>query len=161
MLKTLGLGMTAACLLMAAGVTVASGSAGDRDRGIEVIHAERAVVSDVGLDLDHSGGTPPDTIGDQSVFSATFRINGRTIGFDGGVCTNVADPALFQCVATNSFDKGQVTAQGLLDFRQGKGPYHLAITGGTGAYRAARGQVDITIDTPDPQHDQVTFHIIR
>src|SRR6187551_941639 len=98
MRSTLGVGTMAACLLAAAGVAVASGSTGDSNRRVEVILAERTVVSDVALDLDHSGGRPPDTIGDQSVFSAQFVADGHKIGFDGGVCTKVANPALFQCV---------------------------------------------------------------
>ncbi len=57
--------------------------------------------------------------------------------------------------------RGQLTAQGLLDYGPdfaSEGPFKLAITGGTGRYKTAHGQVRV-IDRPES--DSVTFRIIR
>jgi hypothetical protein len=59
---------------------------------------------------------------------------------------------------TNQLPKGTVTAHGLLDLTT-KPPFRLAITGGTVAYRDAHREVQVVFDTPDPDHDQVTFRI--
>jgi hypothetical protein len=52
------------------------------------------------------------------------------------------DVLTFHCVATLSLRRGDVTLQGLIEV-QGEddtGPFLVAITGGTGAYRGAGGE---------------------
>jgi hypothetical protein len=125
---------------------------------VQVLHVTRATGTDVILDLDHSGTAThpaPDSIGDEDVFTADFYIGDTKVGFDGGVCKLVRQPAFHHCVATNSFAKGDLTVQFLADFSQST-PGHFAITGGTGAYRGANGEVTF-VDHPDPQRDDVTF----
>jgi hypothetical protein len=92
-------------------------------------------------------GTTGPSLGDQIVFSETLKFRGREVGVSGGVCTATEvvppyDVITFQCVATLSLRKGQITLQGLVEF-QGEddpGPFTLAITGGTGAFRGAGGE---------------------
>ena len=49
--------------------------------------------------------------------------------------------ARFQCAATVSLPEGQLTVQGPATLTEtGNQPFMLAITGGTGAYRTARGR---------------------
>ena len=140
--------------LAGAGVAVASAAPGEADRaGTEVIHAVRTTEDATGLDL----GAPGNTLGDQQAFTARFEVDGRNIGFDGGVCTLVRLPLVYQCVATNSLPKGLLTAQGLIDYEKAPGPFSFAITGGTGQYRAARGDVRILSGETS---DRVTFRII-
>jgi hypothetical protein len=93
-------------------------------------------------------GTPGASLGDQLVFSDTVYRHGREAGTDGVVCsiTAVAPPygaSTYQCVGTIRLRDGQITAQGLNQF-QGEGdpgPFRLAITGGTGAYSGASGEL--------------------
>ena len=155
----------AAAALAAGGATIAaaSGSAKDHHHPVEVIQfvEETAPGGNVALDLDHSGGSPPDTVGDQLAFTADLLVGGRKVGFNGGFCQLVGLPGLFQCIATDSFPGGQLTVQGINDFSQGNGPHHLAITGGTGRYRKAHGEVEFLLNTPDPDHVQVTARIVR
>lgn len=94
-------------------------------------------------------GAPGLSLGDQFVFSEVLRSRGREVGTSGGVCTVteiVAYEALTaHCVATLSLRRGQITLQGLVEF-QGEddtGPFTVAITGGTGAYRGASGEARI------------------
>ncbi|MDQ6730086.1 MAG: dirigent protein [Actinomycetota bacterium] len=70
------------------------------------------------------------------VFNAA---NTKQVGHDEGFCTRV-DPTLgiFECLWTTFLHGGQITVQGpFYDTRNSV----LSITGGTGAYRDARGQM--------------------
>jgi hypothetical protein len=71
------------------------------------------------------------------------------------IVTGVRLPAFYHCIATNSFAEGDLAVQFLADFTQ-SAPGHFAITGGTGQYRGATGEVTF-VDHPDPQRDDVTF----
>ena len=145
-----------ALLLVAAGVMAAGASSAtdSRDDGDgQVIHAVRTTEDRAQLDL----ATPGTSLGDEQVFTARFDANGRTIGFDGGVCTLVRLPQVYQCVATNALPDGQLTAQALVDFQKGPGPFQFAITGGTDRYQSARGTVSVLFGEAN---DQVTFRIL-
>jgi hypothetical protein len=97
-------------------------------------------------------GAPGPSIGDRLVFSnPIFDTDGARIGRDGADCVIVRiDPTepparqqIVQCTISVQLADGQITVQGLA---QGTENY-FAVTGGTGAYREARGEVlarDIT-----------------
>ena len=116
--------------------------------------------SSVGPPPRRAGGYTPPPGGPPPVPHA------RKIGEDGGVCSvaRIAPDGAttFHCVGTNSLPLGQITAQGLVtygpeeEFRQE--PYSFAITGGTGKYRAARGE--ITIKELSAEEVRLTFRII-
>jgi hypothetical protein len=104
-------------------------------------------------DISFVDAAPPGpSIGDRLVFSAAiFDTGGQRIGRDGADCVIVRiDPTepparqqIVQCTISVQLPDGQITVQGLA---QGTENY-FAITGGTGAYRTARGEVlarDIT-----------------
>lgn len=92
-------------------------------------------------------GAPGPSLGDQLVFSEVLRKRGREVGTSGVVCviTEAVPPyttVTFHCVGTLSLRRGQITLQGLIEV-QGEddpGPFTVAITGGTGAFRGASGQ---------------------
>ena len=100
-------------------------------------------------------GAPGPSLGDEFVFSETLRRNGREVGESGGVCTATEvvppyDVITFHCVATLSLRRGQITLQGLIEV-QGEddpGPFTVAITGGTGAFRGAGGEARIRSVSP-------------
>ena len=100
-------------------------------------------------------GTPGPSLGDEFVFSETLFRRGREVGVSGGVCTATQvvppyDVLMFHCVATLSLRRGQITLQGLIEV-QGEddpGPFTVAITGGTGAFRGAGGQAVIRDVSP-------------
>jgi allene oxide cyclase len=67
--------------------------------------------------------------------------NTKQVGHDEGFCTRIApDQGIWECLWTTFVDGGQITVQG---------PYYdtrnsvLSITGGTGAYRDTRGQMEL------------------
>jgi hypothetical protein len=165
MRRTLVLSAVLAGLVVATGVAMAASSpdsgrhAGDQsgDGRFHVLRVERNAGIDVPLDLDHSGSGDL-TIGDEIVSTAEFFIGNREVGKDGVVCTKVRVPEWFQCVATNSFAKGDLTVQFLGDFTSPE-PGRFAITGGTRGYFGATGEVTY-VDNPAPARDEVTFRFI-
>jgi hypothetical protein len=63
-----------------------------------------------------------------------------------------------QCIATYSFRGGQITAQALI--RLGStAPYLVAISGGTGQYEGAEGEVHVRPATPANPRGILTFNL--
>jgi hypothetical protein len=87
------------------------------------------------------------SLGDEFVFSARLMKFGKHVGNLGVVCTVTSvRTETSQCVATASFLRsfhggGQITVQGLLTGEPEN--FTLAITGGTGSFVAAEGQVHV------------------
>ena len=148
-MRKLSLAATAALVLAVASVTLASASASSSatqtsdKKSTQVIHLVARTVQEANLDL----GEPGDSLGDQFIFSEDLFRGGKKVGHDGGVCTLVRlvsmVSATAQCVVTASLPKGQITVQGLPTFTEGPASFLLAITGGTGAYKTAHGQVKV------------------
>jgi allene oxide cyclase-like protein len=101
-------------------------------------------------------GTPGPSLGDQLVFSEVLFRRGRgEVGMSGVVCTVTEalppyDVLTFHCVATLSLRRGQITLQGLVEAQgmDDPGPFRVAITGGTGAFRAAGGEARVRFPRP-------------
>jgi hypothetical protein len=155
----LALGSVLVLLLAVASVPLALAGGGadrhDDDGDVRIIHLTTTVLQETDLDLGEEGLSQ----GDRFVFSDDVFLDGEKVGTDGGECVIVLftpgpDPAgdpealTAQCVATVSLPDGQITAQGLVDFTQ-TGPFTIAITGGTGKYRTAHGEVEVTEESPD------------
>jgi hypothetical protein len=128
----------------AAASSAASTATNRDDDDVEVIRLTAKTVQEAAIDLGEEG----DSIGDQFVFSEDLYRGGKKVGIDGVVCTIVRlEPmisATSQCVATAELPKGQITAQGLLTDTGDTGEPEavvLAITGGTGKYKEAQGEV--------------------
>ena len=100
-------------------------------------------------------GAPGPSLGDELVISESLVRHGRDVGMSGVVCTVThAEPpydiVTFHCVATLSLQRGQITLQGLIEV-QGEddpGPFTVAITGGTGAFRSAGGEAVVRSVSP-------------
>ena len=147
------LGVTTALVLAAAGVTVAAASSSSSGSGaanspaahVQTIHLVAKQTQATLLELAAPGHGP---VGNEFLGTDDLFRNGRKVGNDATACQFMADlgPAggRFQCVATVSLPDGQLTVQGLLTQAEGGlKPFILAITGGTGAYRTAHGQVRV------------------
>ena len=103
-------------------------------------------------------------VGNQILTTDDIYRHARKVGHDATVCQVMADlgqaGARFQCVATVSLPEGQLTVQGLATLTEtGNQPFTLAITGGTGAYRTAHGQAQVTPVSGTEQH--YTLTVIR
>jgi hypothetical protein len=97
--------------------------------------------------------------GNEVVFSETLWVGSTQVGSDSGVCTQTPDPdgAHYTCDVAFVLDgRGQITVQGLVNFADAD-PV-LAITGGTGQFRGAKGEFDFTTQSPTSFTD--TFHLV-
>jgi hypothetical protein len=154
MQRKLGLGavlMAVALAVLAFGSPLASGTENGREGTQEYTAAE---TQSTFLDLGEKGLS----IGDELVFSDDVSRDDEAVGRDGGKCivTHVKDAEKgaidLLCIATLWIDdEGQITAQGLIGIESDddRGPWTLAITGGTGDFRGASGEfvVEETSDT--------------
>ncbi|AXB41578.1 allene oxide cyclase barrel-like domain-containing protein [Amycolatopsis albispora] len=108
------------------------------------------------LDLDRPGVS----LGDMDVYSGSATVDGRRVGRGGGSCQVLhidGDKVTAQCVLTMELEQGSVTLQSL--WVKGANPLDMAITGGTGVYREARGTVRFwDIATPN---ERARAEIIR
>jgi hypothetical protein len=97
---------------------------------------------------------------DQFVFTNDLLRAGTKVGEDGGSCTVTRMTGrganTWLCVGSNSFPGGQITVEGLVTYGPDEAvkadPYYFAITGGTGQYEGARGQVKLEEVSPDEVH---------
>jgi len=143
----LALALVASNFTRAAGGSTATG--GDRDQ-VQTIRLTATSFADKDIDLN-----PPDlSLGDYFVATENLFRQGTKVGTDHATCTitrlqpRTGAPKRFaaQCLATLVLPEGQVTAQGVRTgaLSQRQPPrFTLAITGGTGAYNTAHGQVRI------------------
>ncbi len=124
---------------VALAVTLAAGSTGAASSGggKRIAVFERAT-TDALVDLPPAGDSLGDTLTfANEVFDAR---SGKKVGTDQGQCVRTVVGEAFECSWTTFLPKGQITVQG---------PFYdaddstLAITGGTGAYRNARGSMDL------------------
>jgi hypothetical protein len=102
-------------------------------------------------------GEPGPSMGDQIVsHDVLLDETGKPVGHDGVSCI-VTDPSgpEAECTATFAVPGGQVTTQFLNSPPPEK---HAAVTGGTGAYRNARGEA-VLVERGDDT-GTVTFHLI-
>jgi len=140
---------------------IAVGRAADADptvRKATIQIIERAV------DLSFQDAAPPGpSIGDRFVLTSDlFDGGGRKVGRDGGECVLVrvdptappADQQLAHCTITVELPEGQITFQGLPHGTRN----YFAVTGGTGAYRSARGQA-LVVDVAPLQEADITIEL--
>src|SRR6201996_7694425 len=101
----------------------------------------------------------PDEPGDPLTFTNPVfnAANSRQVGHDEGFCMRLSvTTGTWECLWTTFLPRGQITVQG---------PYYdthnsvLAITGGTGAYAGARGQMALVSRDVGTEYDFI-FHLI-
>ena len=107
-------------------------------------------------------GAPGFSLGDVVVFSGNLLRNGEQVGRIGVVCTFVStanvDRVEAQCPTTSILPGGQITTQGTIVNRSLN--FTLPITGGSGRYQGAGGQVvSRDVSTPTQPQVELTFHL--
>lgn len=99
-----------------------------------------ALVERATTDAVTDTGATGDSVGDVLTFANEVfdAQNQNKLGTDNGYCLRTAVGAAWECEWTLTLADGQITASGpFLDSSDSK----LAITGGTGAYAQARGEL--------------------
>jgi hypothetical protein len=135
--------------------STASGHA-DQQQTIRVI----AVFTEFDPNIDL--GAPGFSLGDEVVFSGNLLRDGKQVGRVGVVCTFVStqnpDRVEAQCPGTATLPGGQITIQGVIVNRSLN--FTLPITGGSGRYDRARGQVVARdVSTPTQPQVQLAFQL--
>jgi hypothetical protein len=125
----------------------ALGGAGAAASGSTAAHDSRGpTIRLIGHETDTSQldlGAQQNSLGDEVVFHGALRdaTDRRDVGHFEGILTAVTPDAdsLFEARVVLALPRGQIAVEGELDF-SGDEPFIHAITGGTGAYRKARGE---------------------
>jgi allene oxide cyclase len=125
-------------LVLAAAVSAwasGDGRSGNSGKTITVIeHARTDTITDT--------GAPSDSAGDVLTFANEVSNAGDTtkVGTDRGYCIRVVKGTSYECNWTTFLRGGKIVVEGrFLDAANST----LAITGGTGRYRGARGTMDL------------------
>ena len=102
-------------------------------------------------------GVPGPSVGDQQIISMDVFKGAKRVGESHVVCTTVR-AGIVQCDNVTNLPGGQIVATGLVtDAQEEQSPFTQAITGGTGFYRNAHGQ--LTVSEAGPQPATLTFQI--
>lgn len=128
-----------------AGTSKANADASKKDR-VEVIELQLKDLEYESVDLGEAGPS----LGDMSVYCATAVENGRDVGRGAGTSQVVhvgGGKVTSQAVITLELKRGSLTMQSLRP--EEASSLDMAITGGTGAFKDARGSVRYwDINTP-------------
>jgi allene oxide cyclase len=127
---------------VAAGVAFADhgrGHGGKHHGGGKVVSVIEHASTDA---VTNEGNGSGDVVGDILTFSNEVfdKSNSHKVGSDQGYCVRMVVGESWECVWTTLLPRGQITVEG--PFYDTKDSV-LAITGGTGAYANARGQMEL------------------
>ena len=108
----------------------------------------------------HNTEADKDAIGDVLGFANEVydETNTNKVGSDNGQCVRTAVGAAWECIWTITLDGGQLTVEG---------PFYdtadsvLAITGGTGDYMGARGQMTLHARNAQGREYDFTYQIVN
>ena len=129
----IALALTALVLVVAGGAVAAQGKSGGTQLSF-VTHQHDFTQVDT--------GKKGFSIGDSFIFSERLVANGKPAGYDHVVCVHAAvwPRDAESCTGTAVLGGSTLTLAG----DAGRGPFTLAVVGGTGAYAGARGTARIT-----------------
>ena len=100
----------------------------------------------------YKNGEEDVNLGDRSVFTHELSLDGEVVGFDGGVCTVVRledDHSYIVCDVSMNLPDGTIAFQTFVEEVFPPPPFFAAVTGGTGSYRGARGEMHIDPASPE------------
>ncbi len=152
MKRVIALALLAGSAIIVFGVN-ASAERGHHHGGRTITVVENATTDAV------TNGTSGDDVGNILTF-ANEVFNGsdtKQVGTDQGSCVRIVVGQSWECSWTTFLQKGQITVQGPFS---DTGDSVLAITGGTGAYRNARGEMDLKYHNPAGTKFDFVFHVI-
>jgi hypothetical protein len=151
--KRIGLVAVLVALAMIVGASMVSAAPSNRGKTVRVV--ERATTDTV-IDLGVTG----DSLGDLLVFGNDIynRSNTTKVGRDQGSCVRTNPGLSWECTWTTILAKGSITVEGPFydDLRDSL----FAITGGTGRYQNARGQMKLHARDAVGSELDFVFHII-
>jgi len=105
-------------------------------------------------------GEEDDSVGDILTFANQVydEANKNQLGTDNGWCVRTVVGAAWECFWTLTLKDGQITVEGpYLD----AGDSTLAVTGGTGAYAGANGEMVLHARNPEQTEYDFSYKLIR
>jgi len=135
--------LTSLAAVLASALTAGAIALGSGSGGISApttIHVIEHPVTDQVIDIGAKGDSP----GDQLPFANPIfnAANDDRVGSDQGNCIRASvKQGRWECMWTTFLHRGQITVEG--PFRDAFPTTVLAVTGGTGAYSNARGQMTL------------------
>ena len=131
----------AAVLLVGCGRARGRGKRGGTGKGHHSAGQTIAVVEHADTDVVTNGDGHDDDVGNTDVRERCFTRPTRSkVGTDQGSCIRIVVGSSWECTWTTFLPSGQIAVEGPFS---DTGNTVLAITGGTGAYRNARGEMEL------------------
>ena len=127
-----------AVALLIAGPLTGGGDAQEPQSQARTIELVARHVGGFRVDNRPRGASPGDLLG----FRETLTSDGRRVGRGHGTCITVSRRRA-DCSVTSKLEDGSIVARFTQDFS--KREITAAIVGGTGAYRAARGEATVSL----------------
>jgi hypothetical protein len=133
--------------------TVVNATANDKPKNDGSIHVIEHATSDA-----VTNGSTTDTAGNVLTFANdVFDSADKTkVGSDQGYCVRIVVGKSWECNWTTFLAGGQITVEGPFS---DTGNTVVAITGGTGKYRNARGWMDLEYHNPAGTEFDFVFHL--
>lgn len=140
------------------GGAIAASASSAKPRSARSAGATIHVIEHAVTDVEQPGAGGKDAPGNILTFTNPIynASNHKKVGHDEGFCTRLdVKNGIWECLWTTFLKGGQITVQG---------PYYdkrnsvLSITGGTRAYRSARGQMSLLARDGGAQYDFI-FHL--
>jgi allene oxide cyclase len=133
--------MTAAAVISATAIVLSIVSVASAGKNVTTIHVIEHATTDTVIDTG-SGAPGTDTTGDLLTFANDIydASDSNVVGTDQGDCVRIVVGATWECRWVAVFDDGSITVEGPFS---DSGNTVLAITGGTGAFKNARGQMKL------------------
>lgn len=148
-MKRMGLGLMLGAVLVGCG--------GDLEQGptVRTIRVVEHADTDVTTDNEPDG----DSAGDVLTFANVLfdESNTRQVGTDQGFCVRVVAGQSYECVWTAFLEEGQLTVEGPFFDTMGS---TLAITGGTGTFDGARGQMQLEFRNPQGTEFNFIYEVL-
>jgi allene oxide cyclase len=143
--------LVAAAILVFAVVNAAAG--GSRKSESSSIHVIEHATTDA-----VTNGTAGDSAGNVLTFANDVfnAANVKKVGSDQGYCIRIVVGKTWECNWTTFLGEGQITVEGPFS---DTGDTTLAITGGTGKYRNARGSMELNYHNPAGTEFDFVFHL--
>ena len=152
MKRVIALALLAASVILVL-VVGASAGPGGHNGGKTIRVVEHATTDAV------TNGTAGDDVGNILTFANEVFNSADTeqVGTNQGSCIRIVVGESWECSWTTFLPKGQITVQGPFS---DTGDSVLAITGGTGKYRNARGEMELKYHNPAGTKFDFVFHVI-
>jgi ABC-type oligopeptide transport system substrate-binding subunit len=154
-MKTIRLSILLAAAAAALSLAFVAPASGARSSKATVVH----VVERATTDAVTNGDPNADKLGNVLTFANKVydSANKTTVGSDQGYCIRVVVGKTWECNWTTFLKSGSLTVEGKFS---DTGNTVLAITGGTGAYASARGEMNLNYHNKKGTAFDFIFHVM-